>query len=251
MIESQFFKSVYFPPLHRLAGNSTCGPARSRAKITHEESTKNMSTEAQIAANRLNAEHSTGPKTEEGKAISSRNHYGHGLSTHTYNDIFFLLPHESSEAYSLLRINLLDEHRPENETERILVDRMAQHHWLRSRAQAFESGCFRDDGTLDDKRLALFMRYRTSHERAFSKCLAELLKLRAEKRKAEIGFESRKRVKEEYTRKQERHEMAKEHHKWEILLAEAKLDHQQVLTLNEQHTQTMHSIDIERAKQAA
>ena len=83
-------------------------------------------------------------------------------------------------------------HRPENETEHILVDRMAQHHWLRSRAQAFESGCFREDGTLDDKRLALFMRYRTSHERAFSKCLAELLKLRAEKRKAEIGFESQK-----------------------------------------------------------
>jgi hypothetical protein len=78
---------------------------------------------------------------------------------------------------------------------------MAQHHWLRSRAEAFESGCFRDDGTLDDKRLALFMRYRSSHERAFSKCLAELLKLRAEKRKLEIGFESQKRVKEEHTRK--------------------------------------------------
>jgi hypothetical protein len=45
--------------------------------------------------------------------------------------------------------------------------------------------------------------------------------------------------------------MAREHDKWEILLAEAKLDHQQVLTLNERHTQTMQSIDIERAKQAA
>jgi len=143
-----------------------------------------------------------------------------------------MLPHESTDAYSLLRITLLQEHRPENETERLLVDRMAQHHWLRSRAQAFESGCFREDGTLDDKRLALFMRYRTSHERAFSKCLAELLKLRAEKRKAEIGFESQKRTEEEQTRKQEQHEMAKEHHTWEILLAEAKVDHQQVLTLN-------------------
>jgi hypothetical protein len=47
---------------------------------------------------------------------------------------------------------------------------MAQHHWLRSRAEAFESGCFKEDSTLNDKRLALFMRYRTSHERAFSKC---------------------------------------------------------------------------------
>jgi hypothetical protein len=181
-----------------------------------------MSTEAQITANRANAEHSTGPKTEEGKAASSQNRTSHGLSTHTYNDIFFLLPHESTEAYSLLRINLLDEHRPETETERLLVDRMAQHHWLRSRAEAFESGCFREDGTLDDKRLALFMRYRTSHERAFHKCLAELLKLRAEKRKVEIGFESQKRVKEEHTRKQEQQGMAKEHHKWEILLAKPR-----------------------------
>jgi len=95
------------------------------------------------------------------------------------------------------------------------------------------------------------MRYRTSHERAFEKCLNELLKLRAEKRKAEIGFESRKRVKEEHTRKQEQHEMAKEHHQWEILLAEAKVDHQQTLTSNEQLTHTMHSIAIEKAKKAA
>ncbi len=28
--------------------------------------------------------------------------------------------------------------------------------------------------------------------------------------------------------------MAKEHHKWELLLAEAKVDHQQVLTMNQQ-----------------
>jgi hypothetical protein len=65
-------------------------------------------------------------------------------------------------------------HRPENETERLPVDRMA-----------------------------LFVRYRTSHERAFHKCLAELLKLIAEKRKVQIGFESHKRAKEEHTRKQE------------------------------------------------
>jgi hypothetical protein len=208
-----------------------------------------MSTEAQVAANRANAEQSTGPKTEEGKAASSRNHFSHGLST--YDNIFFILPSESAEAYSILRATLLSEHRPETETEKILVDRMAQHHWLRSRAEALESGCFRQDGTLDDKRLALFMRYRTSHERAFHKCLAELLKLRAEKRKTEIGFESQKRISAEQTRKQEQHEMAKEHHKWDILLAEAKLDHQQALTSNEEMTHTMHSITMEKAKKAA
>jgi len=208
-----------------------------------------MSTEARIAANQANAELSTGPKTEEGKAASSRNHFSHGLCT--YDNIFFILPFESAEAYSLLRATLLHEHRPENETERLLVDRMAQHHWLRSRAEAFESGCFKEDGTLDDKRLALFMRYRTSHERAFHKCLNELLKLRAEKRKTEIGFESQKRVKEEHTRKQEKHEMAKEHHAWEILLAEAKVDHQVLRTLNRDITESEQLVAAEKAKKAA
>ena len=208
-----------------------------------------MSTEAQIAANRANAELSTGPKTEEGKAASSRNHTSHGLSY--ANGLFFILACESGEAYSILLADLHHEHRPDTETERILVDRMAQHHWLRCRAEGLESGCFREDGTINEKGLALYLRYRTSHERAFHKCLNELLKLRAEKRKTEIGFESQKRVKEEHTRKQEKHEMAKEHHAWEILLAEAKVDHQVLRTLNRDMDETQQLIAAEKAKKAA
>jgi len=207
-----------------------------------------MSTPAQIAANQANAELSSGPKTEEGKAASSRNHTSHGL---TYGNTFFILPCESGEAYSILLANLHHEHRPDTETERILVDRMAQHHWLRCRAEGLESGCFREDGTVNEKGLALYLRYRTSHERAFHKCLNELLKLRAEKRKTEIGFESQKRVKEEHTRKQEKHEMAKKYHEVDLLLAEAKVEHQQALTLNQEMTHTMHSIALEQAKKAA
>jgi hypothetical protein len=39
-----------------------------------------MSTEAQVHANRRNAEKSTGPRAEEGKAVVSRNALKHGLS---------------------------------------------------------------------------------------------------------------------------------------------------------------------------
>jgi len=207
-----------------------------------------MSTEAQIAANRANAELSSGPKTEEGKAASSRNHTSHGL---TYGNTFFILPCESGEAYSILLANLHHEHRPDTETERMLVDRMAQHHWLRCRAEGLESGCFREDGTVNEKGLALYIRYRTSHERAFHKCLNELLKLRAEKRKTEIGFESQKRVKEEHTRKQEKQQMAKDRHKWDVLLAEAKVDHQVLRTMNRDMDVTQQLIAAEKAKQAA
>jgi hypothetical protein len=148
-------------------------------------------------------------------------------------------------------MDLRNEHSPMTRTEDTLVERMAQHQWLRCRAEFFETKCFDEVGNVDEKRLALFIRYRTSHERAFHKCFNELLKLRAERRKVEIGFELQKRVKEENTRKQENHEMAKEHHKWDILLAEAKVDHQQALTSNEEITHTLHSITIEKAKKAA
>ncbi|MDQ2776436.1 MAG: hypothetical protein M3Y57_16200, partial [Acidobacteriota bacterium] len=36
-------------------------------------------------------------------------------------------------------------------------------------------------------------RYQTTHDRAFHKCLNQLAKLRADKRKEQIGFESQKR----------------------------------------------------------
>ena len=109
----------------------------------------------------------------------------------------------------------------------ILVERMAQHHWLRNRATLLQGNCFLDDGSVDETRLALYLRYETTHERAFHTCLNDRLKLRAEKRKAEIGFESQKRQQEEHTRKQEQHEMKKDRQKWDVLLSEAKLYHQQ------------------------
>src|SRR5271165_2043085 len=40
-----------------------------------------MATESQINANRANAEHSTGPRTEAGKSNSSQNHLTQGLYT--------------------------------------------------------------------------------------------------------------------------------------------------------------------------
>ena len=194
-----------------------------------------MSTQAQLAANQANAQLSTGPRTGEGKAASSRNNLSHGL---TYRGgMFVLLPWENAKEYDQLVVDLKSEHRPTSRTEMILVERMAQHHWLRDRAGLLQANCFADDGSIDEKRLTLYLRYQTTHERAFHQCLNDLLKLRAEKRKAEIGFEAQKQKKEEHTRQQEKHEMAKERHKWDLLLAEAKLDHQQM-------TQTGHKLAV-------
>jgi hypothetical protein len=144
-----------------------------------------MATPEQIAANRENAQKSTGPKTETGKAASSQNGFQHGLF-----GVFRVLNTESQMQYQDLLQGLLSEYNPTTPTESILVERMAQHHWLRHRALFFQSNCLESEHGLDTARLSLFMRYETMHERAYHKCLNDLLKLRAEKQKEENGFAS-------------------------------------------------------------
>ena len=51
--------------------------------------------QAQQRANELNAQKSTGPRTEEGKAIASRNSLKHGLCAKKR-----FAPHEDAEAYA-------------------------------------------------------------------------------------------------------------------------------------------------------
>ena len=162
-----------------------------------------MSTDSQIAAHRENAKHSTGPVTPEGKAAASQNHFKHGFC-----GTFRILHFEQEDKYLNLLAALRDEHAPTTPTESILVEKMAQHHWLNQRAQHMQSSLFHENhiDRYDQRLLSLYLRYQTTHERAFSKCLNELAKLRAEKRKQEIGFERQKQCAAQETRKQEAHE---------------------------------------------
>jgi hypothetical protein len=197
-----------------------------------------MSTSAQVAANRANSQLSTGPKTEAGKAAAARNNTRHGLAS---ANAFQVLPTESQFEFDELLAGFRAEHRPVTTTEEALVQAIAEHYWLRTRAISLEASCF-DSVTgqvADPQRLALYLRYQTTHQRAFHKSLNDLLKLRAEKRRHEIGFERQKTVREQETRKQEKHDMAKEHHKWNVLLAEAKVDHQHVLTSVTNHDEIL------------
>ena len=84
--------------------------------------------------------------------------------------------------------------------------------WLRIRAIFFQTMCLDPEtGFLrEEKRFALFLRYQTTHERAFYKALNELQKLRNEKRNREIGFESQKRSAEVHEIKKEAHNLKKQ-----------------------------------------
>jgi DNA polymerase I-like protein with 3'-5' exonuclease and polymerase domains len=178
-----------------------------------------MSTEAQIAANQANSQLSTGPVTEEGKSTSARNNTKHGL---TYKGVlFFLLPWENADEYIALQSELISQYLPMNATEMLLVERLAQHHWLRNRAMLLQGQCFSADGSVDDQRLALYLRYQTTHERAFHKLLQDLLKLQDRRHKEEIGFESQKQKAAEEARQLELHDAR-------VRLANARASHLEI-----------------------
>jgi hypothetical protein len=176
-------------------------------------------TPARLAANRENAQLSTGPKTAEGKSISGQNRTTHGLARH--NGRFALLPTENSEDFAQLLSDLTNEHQPTTTTELALVQAMAESWWLRSRAQNLQPACF-DPTTgviINEKQLSLLLRYENSYTRTFNSSLNQLLKLRSEKRKADLGFEAQ-------TISAEKHQMKKDAHYWDILKKDAETCYQ-------------------------
>ncbi len=185
-----------------------------------------MATEAQISANQSNAQKSTGPTSETGKANSSQNNFRHG-----FTGAFKVLDWERQEDFTDLLARFCVEHQPSNECEIVLVERIAQHFWLAGRALRLQEQCFRPDLAMKeaDAKLALYLRYQTTHERAFRQLSDELRKLRNEKRKAEIGFESQQLKNAEQARKQQIENRKQDLHKCDIWLAEAKAEHQELL----------------------
>jgi hypothetical protein len=152
-----------------------------------------MTTEKQILANRENSQHSTGPVSPAGKAAVSQNRTVHGLN---YNpDTFRVLACEDQTQYDALLKALMDEQNPQDTTETLLVTAMSQHRWLFDRASRLQESCFDQETAqiTDQKTFSLYLRYATTHERAFHKCLNDLLKLRNHKTNQKNGFESEKR----------------------------------------------------------
>jgi len=146
-----------------------------------------MATEKQKAANKANAQYSTGPTDSQQARL---NHFIHGMGAKTHENFGFLCE-ESSEKFDILLKQLNQEHNPTSQTESILVRHMAESEWLRARALRFQAGCMHDGHKhLDTTKLALFIRYQNTHERAFYRAINELQNLRKQKQNSEIGFES-------------------------------------------------------------
>jgi hypothetical protein len=93
-----------------------------------------MTTEAQILANRRNAQKSTGPRTNEGKAAISQNAVKHGLLAE--RDV---ISSESQADFDLYRQQLLDELSPVSPMESMLAERIVTLSWRLKRVCRFQN----------------------------------------------------------------------------------------------------------------
>jgi hypothetical protein len=157
-----------------------------------------MATEKQTAANRLNAQKSTGPRTPEGRAAVRLNGVKHGLTAET-----IVLKGESEADFTNLLDSLEAEHDPASPTEEALVVQLAMATWRLRRLYHQEAGFYtykmkdladsKKSRNLDDasymgliadwntKTLDMFNRQEARMERTFYRALHELQRLRKER----------------------------------------------------------------------
>ena len=157
-----------------------------------------MTSENRIEANRANAQHSTGPRSAEGKERTRLNAVRHGLRSKSA-----LLPGEDPEEYYDFKTKLLAEFSPKSPTEEFLVDQLLLNQWRLRRiavmegdlfVQAFEAAPDAPEfdanlpgaltPALANHQLGLLTRYENSIRRAYYKALSELKAAQAERLKA-------------------------------------------------------------------
>ncbi len=134
-----------------------------------------MLSEEKLAANRSNAQHSTGPVTDAGKAASSRNAVTHGL---TAKNIIPRTDAEKSE-FRTIHESAYAEYKPAGLTETLLVDRIVHARCGLVRVTRLLGEL--ETGTLEDvldpahaRPIARLNRYYTMHERSLYRALREL-----------------------------------------------------------------------------
>ena len=120
-----------------------------------------MSSDRQIEANRENAQHSTGPQTEEGKATSSQNARRHGLSAMT-----IFVPPERDEDFQEMYAAYYREIKPIGELQTDYFEQLIHAKWNLQIARELHVRALVE---MDDKKLATAARYIAQFERSFAK----------------------------------------------------------------------------------
>jgi hypothetical protein len=154
---------------------------------------------AQLAANRENAQLSTGPRTEEGKARSSQNARVHGLFSK-----WLVLDGEDRAQFDALLADLREDLQPQGYVEETLVHDIARNRWRLARLMRWEwtSQQAKMNEAAEEldlptsvtavrafrilaeqtKLLPLYLRYENMFNRQFNRCLDTLRKLQSERK---------------------------------------------------------------------
>jgi hypothetical protein len=127
-----------------------------------------MVTQAQILANRLNAQKSTGPRTAEGKATVAQNAVKHGLSGRLE-----VIKGEDRAEFDLFREQMLAEWAPAGVTESLLVERIVGLSWRLQRAERMQSEAFEALLTPDTSSLAVRLAQSLRPKRSEAEAQAE------------------------------------------------------------------------------
>ena len=131
-----------------------------------------MATSNQIAANRRNAQLSTGPRTPEGKQTAALNALQTGIYAHSE-----VLPTERPEDLETLAAEYHNHYRPATPEVRDLVDSLVRNAWLRRRFAALEATLVPDAPV---SRLDQLQRRINAAERNFHRSLKALREIAPE-----------------------------------------------------------------------
>ena len=134
--------------------------------------------EKQQQANRQNAQHSTGPKTPEGKAAIRFNALTYGLRTRAT-----VLPDENAADYSRLWDELEAQWQPQNRTERCYLETMVTSQWLLARVAESEKKVyiFIAFGEQQFRMLAQVAKQRAQLERSFRTAIEDMKQAQKER----------------------------------------------------------------------
>jgi hypothetical protein len=190
-------------------------------------------TDKQLAANRANAQLSTGPQSPEAKEKVAQN-----AAKHYMTAAFRVLSWESQEDFDDLLKQFIEDEKPVGIAEVQLVRRMVEYTWLIGRARLLHEGCFsvkpQTQEQADDYQYSIdlryneldkILRYQAHFERCYARCSAELLKRKKERRLEENGIVSQKRAEAEEGRRAERHTQGNEMFKVRHATAESNRDY--------------------------
>ena len=165
-----------------------------------------MTNEKQIHANRLNAQRSTGPRSDEGRATVAQNALKHGVFSKQ-----ILLEGESKKEFEALKAEFYEQFRPQGFLEQLFCERALAAAWRLSRVTQMESmlidhatrRSYDHSGIIEvlsgysGDELSLLSRYEISLEKILFRSLAELRSLqtaRTSDTATQIGFVPQKYV---------------------------------------------------------